>query len=187
MSKNIYGDDINYDELEQHVYPDEGPEIFYICPICGNEYLKNFITQYDGRTMCIDCWSERNEDQLMSNLGSYLWITKAAKKVGGPINLVLLIGASGAALYKGSELIVKKCIKTVQKNKKQKPSTTRSEILYKVILARKSNEGLDFAVGDQFRVLESDGDAVLIEKIGDTNNPYFVSAKLLHKISNYKG
>lgn len=40
MSKNIYGEEINYDELEQHVYEDEGNEIFYTCPICGGEYLE---------------------------------------------------------------------------------------------------------------------------------------------------
>lgn len=59
MRKNIYGDWINYDELEQRVYKDEGDEIFYVCPICGGEYLEDFITQIDGETMCIDCWHER--------------------------------------------------------------------------------------------------------------------------------
>lgn len=33
MSKNIYGEDINFDELEQHVYEDEDDDVFYICPI----------------------------------------------------------------------------------------------------------------------------------------------------------
>lgn len=49
-----------------------------------------------------------------------------------------------------------------------------------------SNEGLAFKIGDQFRVLEIDRDAVLIEKIVDNNNPYFVSEELLTNISNYK-
>ena len=63
MSRNIYGEDINLDELEQHEYKDEGDEIFYVCPLCGGEYLKNFITQGDdGQTMCIDCWNERYGD-----------------------------------------------------------------------------------------------------------------------------
>lgn len=60
MRKNIYGERINYDELEQHVYKDTGSEIFYTCPICRREYLKSFITQDSGQVMCIDCWSERN-------------------------------------------------------------------------------------------------------------------------------
>lgn len=60
MRENIYGEEINFDILEQHVYEDEGDEIFYTCPVCGGEYLDTFITQHNGRIMCIDCWSERN-------------------------------------------------------------------------------------------------------------------------------
>lgn len=45
-----------------------------------------------------------------------------------------------------------------------------------------SNEDLAFKIGDQFRVLEIDRDAVLIEKIVDNNNPYFVSEELLTNI-----
>ena len=62
MRKNIYGDIINYDELEQHVYEDEGDDVFYVCQVCGGEYLENFITKSGEQTMCIDCWSERNGD-----------------------------------------------------------------------------------------------------------------------------
>lgn len=62
MRKNIYGYIINYDELEQHVYEDEGDDVFYVCPVCGGEYLENFITKSGEQTMCIDCWSERNGD-----------------------------------------------------------------------------------------------------------------------------
>ena len=71
MSKNIYGEEINYDALEQHVYEDEGDEVFYTCPICGGEYLDSFITEHNGQTMCIDCWSERNQDRFMRCLGEY--------------------------------------------------------------------------------------------------------------------
>lgn len=62
MGKNIYGEDINFDELEQHVYQEEGEEIFYTCPICHGEYLDTFITKEGNQTMCIDCWSKRNGD-----------------------------------------------------------------------------------------------------------------------------
>lgn len=50
----------------------------------------------------------------------------------------------------------------------------------------KSSEGLTFNVGDSYQVLERDKDAVLIKKTGDTNNPYFVSAELLHSISDFE-
>ena len=43
-----------------------------------------------------------------------------------------------------------------------------------------------FSVDDTFKVLEIDGDATLIEKIGDENNPYFVSGCFLESISDYK-
>lgn len=62
MSTNIYGDDINYDELNPHTYPEEGPETFYDCPICDGEYLKDLITEENGQIMCIDCWAERYGD-----------------------------------------------------------------------------------------------------------------------------
>lgn len=121
----------------------------------------------------------------MSNLGPYQWMTTVAKKVHGPVNLLLLAGATGAVLYKGGEMVVKQCIKTIKERKATKPAIEANEKLFNVTLAGRSNEEIEFVVGDQFRVLESDGDSVLIEKIGDSNNPYFVSAEVLHNISDY--
>ena len=58
--KNVdYDENVNYDELEQHTYPDSGDHIFYTCPICGNEYLATFIIEENGQTMCIDCWNKK--------------------------------------------------------------------------------------------------------------------------------
>jgi hypothetical protein len=39
--------------------------------------------------------------------------------------------------------------------------------------------------GSTFHILERDQDSVLIAVPGDKNNPYFVSAEKLSKISNY--
>lgn len=121
----------------------------------------------------------------MSNLGAYQWMTTAAKRVGGPVNLLILAGTTGAAIYKGSEIVVKQCLKTIKTRKTTKLAEAK-KVLYEVALDSRSNEGLEFVVGDKFRVLEADGDSVLIEKIGDTNNPYFVSAEILRRISDYK-
>lgn len=123
----------------------------------------------------------------MSNLGGYQWLTTVAKKVGGPKNLVLVIAGAGAVIYKSGEIAVKQTVKTIKriKNKEQLSETANTEI-YTVTAEGVSNEGLEFKIGDQFRVLESDKDAVLIEKSGDNNNPYFVSAELLKNISDYK-
>lgn len=121
----------------------------------------------------------------MSNLGAYQWITTIAKKVGGPINLLLLTGVAGAGVYKVGEITVKKVIKTVKANQEHKQKAIEANVLYTVSTPGKSNEGVDFAVGDQFRALETAGNAVLIEKIQDENNPYFVAAEFLRSISDY--
>lgn len=130
---------------------------------------------------------ETKEAKRMSNLGAYQWLTTAAKKVGGPKNLVGIIAGTGAvagvAVYKGGEIVVKKIKKKMNTEELQETSDT---IIYSVTAEGVSNEGLEFKIGDQFRVLEIDKDAVLIEKIGDDNNPYFVSEELLKNISNYK-
>ena len=127
----------------------------------------------------------------MSNLGAYQWITSTSKKVGGPINLLLLTGATGAIagtiVYKISEFGVKKGIKALKAH--QAPHTwclMANTNIYSVTSAGTSDEGVEFSIGTKFKVLETDGDSVLIEKIGDGNNPYFVSKEFLHTISDFK-
>ena len=120
----------------------------------------------------------------MSNLGAYQWITTMSKKVGGPEKLIALISVGSIVIYKGSEMAVKKLIKAI---KKSKAKAEEKGTAYKVAIPSESNEGLKFKIGDEFYVLETDGDIILIEKIGDSNNPYFVDMKFISKISNYKG
>ena len=123
----------------------------------------------------------------MSNLGGYKWFTTTAKKVGGPTNLVLIIAGTGAVVYKGSEVLVKNGVKAIKKKCNEKKLIAESNIkTYVAKVPGVSNEGLAFEVGDKFKVLESDGDAMSIEKIRDIDNHYFVSADLLKEISNYK-
>lgn len=122
----------------------------------------------------------------MSNLGGYQWLTTVAKKVGGPKNLVLIIAGTGAVVYKGGEIVVKKTVKEIKKRMSQEKLLEIADTkIYTVTAEGTSNEGLEFKIGDQFKVLETDKDAVLIEKIGDSDNPYFISAELLKNISNY--
>jgi hypothetical protein len=47
------------------------------------------------------------------------------------------------------------------------------------------SSGLVLSEGDSYQVLYSDEDMVLVEKIGDTNNPYMVSPEFLRSVSNY--
>lgn len=116
----------------------------------------------------------------MGNLGAYQWMTTAAKKVGGPIALLTIFAVGGAAVSKIGEFAVKQCIKIHNKKGETKKTS------YIVTTYGESNKGLKFNVGDKYNVLESDGESVLIEKIGDKNNPYFVSAELLRDISDYQ-
>lgn len=59
------------------------------------------------------------------------------------------------------------------------------ERIFDVISNGKSDGGLELNVGDKYRILETDGEAILIEKIGDPNNPYFVSADFLQSVSSF--
>lgn len=122
----------------------------------------------------------------MSNLGLYQEMTTYAKKVGGPLQFVGILVGSGAVIGGAIATSVNVISKKVKKHIEDKNKRLESEIIYKVTCYGCSNEGLVFDVGDTFRVLESDGDAVLIEKIGNANNPYFVSKKFLNTISDYK-
>lgn len=117
----------------------------------------------------------------MSNLGLYQKMTEIAKKVGGPKKLFQLVFGSGIIVgASGTTLCVLSVKKAMRNNMKSQDKTIYCVKKYGV-----SNEGLQFKIGDKFRVLEIDKDAVLIEKIGDANNPYFVSYDLLNDISDY--
>ena len=122
----------------------------------------------------------------MSNLGAYQWMTATAKKVGGPVNFMILIAGVGAATYKVAEVTVVSAAKGVKKLiEANQYYVITEEKIYIITSDDKTNKAVKFKAGDQFKILQSDGDAVLVEKIGDKNNPYFVSAKLLRKISDY--
>ena len=123
----------------------------------------------------------------MSNLGMYQWMTATAKKMGGPVQFLTAVAAAGAVTYKASEIIVKKCKKALDAKRLFRAKNVKSnENLYSVNSPGESNEKVSFDIGDQFKVLEEDGDSVLIEKIGEENNPYFVSSELIEEISDYK-
>lgn len=122
----------------------------------------------------------------MSNLGWYQVITTWSKKVGGPLNLLGIVAGVGAvggvAGTKGVEALVG------SQKKKAAEKEKAAELLKTYTVSKEGvrNEGLQFHVGETFKVLERDGNAVLIEKLGDDNNPYFVAAELLNEISDYK-
>lgn len=122
----------------------------------------------------------------MSNLGWYQVLTSMAKKVGGPKKLIAYIAGGGAIIGGGVALggnAIKNKVLSELDKKKQAEALAK---IYTVNKEGRSNEGLYFEEGDTFKLLEIDGDAGLIEKIGDDNNPYFVSRKFLSSISDYE-
>ena len=123
----------------------------------------------------------------MSNLGSYQRFTTVAKKFGGVEQFLGLIVTGSTAMGAALGIFAKQAADNAKKRKAlKKVATNESEILYKVFARGVSNEGLKLDIGDEFRVLATDKDAILIEIIGDANNPYFVDKKLLTKLSDYK-
>lgn len=119
----------------------------------------------------------------MSNLGLYQIMTSCAKKVGGPLNLAIVVAVGGYTVIRLGEASVKIVVKTI-KNYSNERKNAQTEI-YVVQSNGKANDELIFDIGDKYRVLEMDNDAVLIEKIGARNNPYWVSAELLRSVSNF--
>ena len=119
----------------------------------------------------------------MSNLGLYQTMTNLAKKFGGPQYLGIAVAVGGYTVFRIGEAGIKKVVKTIRKHSKE--IKTLCQKTYVVHSIGKSNEGLFFNKGDKYRVLAQDKESVLIEKIGDRNNPYFISSELLCSISNF--
>ena len=124
----------------------------------------------------------------MSNLGWYQIITTLSKKVGGPKILIGLVIAGGLAV--GTGLGIGGTLLTQKGNKSRKKSKDISYLengrTFTISAEHKDKNGLDLKVGDKFKVLESDGNSILIEKLDDLNNPYFTSLSILKSISDFK-
>lgn len=133
----------------------------------------------------------------MSNLGGYQVITTLIKRVGGPENAMKLAAAAGGLLLVAGGAAhagIQKATPALKKKAEQLIETWRSRegatgelagSVYTVTAAAESDQGVSFDVGDTFRVLERDADAVLIELIGNDDNPWVISADLLAEISDF--
>lgn len=124
----------------------------------------------------------------MSNLGGYQTITTIFKALGGPKKAVglilggtLTVGCVAGSFVPGAFKRVKTAIE-----KRTSPSQTTGQ-MFTVHIDRDGDDRREpkLRVGDQYRVLELDGDAVLIEVLNNANNPYFVSGAILAKISDF--
>lgn len=125
----------------------------------------------------------------MSNLGDYQRITTLIKQLGGPkvaralaaAGAVLLVTAGGAA-HAGYQKAAPKVKDWIAKL--GQPDALAGSV-YNVRIDAEDDQGLAFQAGDTFRVLERDGDAVLIELVGNDDNPWAVSAAFLARISDF--
>ncbi len=117
----------------------------------------------------------------MSNLGGYQTIVNLAKKAGGPGKLVGIIAVGGFGVIRAGEAGTKKLVDILKS--RNVPLATRGQ----VFRASSGGEcgGAKIHVGDEYRVLEGDGDAILIEILGDSSNPYVVSDRFLRSVSDY--
>ncbi|MGY2747845.1 hypothetical protein [Arthrobacter sp. UYCu723] len=124
----------------------------------------------------------------MSNLGGYQTITTIFKALGGPKKAVVVIlggtfavgGVAGSfvpSAFKHAKAAVKK---------RTSPGPTTGQ-MFTVHTDRDGDDRSEpkLRVGDQYRVLERDGDAVLIDVLNNANNPYFVSGEILARISDF--
>ena len=118
----------------------------------------------------------------MSNLGLYQFMVVAAKRVGGPKVLFGLVALGGGLITKAVDIGVRKVKKVIQQKQREK----EANIVHTVNQDGISDEGLSFKVGDKFRVLSKIEDVgLLIEKLGDNDNPYFVPIDFISMISDY--
>ena len=97
----------------------------------------------------------------MRNLKGYQIMTTVAKKVGGPMNLVICMAVTGYAIGKLVEIPIK-----VLKEKS-------SEKVYTVDTFGISDNGINLYPGDKFKVLEEDTEMAFIEIVGEVYNQYF--------------
>ena len=121
----------------------------------------------------------------MGNLGFYQTMTTFAKALGGPEKAVAVVGVVGYGVFRTIEAGGRRVYRVVVE--KRSAANAAPDGLFTFAVAAEPGGGLMFHVGDQFRILERDGDAVLIEVLGDANNPYFVSSAVLKSVSDFSG
>jgi hypothetical protein len=117
----------------------------------------------------------------MSNLGVYQTLTTIAKKAGGPTRLVAIIAVGGYGILRASEAGAKRAVRTIKE--RSAPCATKGQVFR--VTSEGNAGGAKMRVGDEYRVLECDGDAILIEVLGDLDSPYFVSSKFLSSVSDF--
>lgn len=122
----------------------------------------------------------------MGNLGLYQLMTTVAKRVGGPAVLLTGVALAGYATLRPVEAGAKRAgRKLVSVIKSRRAQVDTPGQIYIVHTDTDAGGDLWLKAADRYRVLEQDGDAVLIEVDGALENPYVVSAALLAEVSDF--
>ena len=116
----------------------------------------------------------------MSNLGTYQVMTTVAKRMGGPGYLLIACGGAGYCILRVAEAGGKKAVKAYKMHKETKEK--EASPTYSIVVPYSDKFGLQLKAGDRVRIVETDGDSYLIDKLGDKNNPYFISGEKLKAI-----
>lgn len=122
----------------------------------------------------------------ISDFSDYIKLTTLAKKVGGPRALIAVAAVGGWVVARGAEAVGKKAFKTSKKKSKKRsvPCATKG-LVFVVKSDGQDVGGLKLRAGGEYKVLECDGDAILIEVLNDSNNPYFASSHFLRSVSDF--
>ncbi|HJD69208.1 MAG TPA: hypothetical protein K8V54_05670 [Corynebacterium kroppenstedtii] len=125
----------------------------------------------------------------MSNLGDYQRIVTFIKSLGGPEAAKKYAAAvaggifvAGGFAFVGAQKGVDKVRSRLVKRSEQCASIGQTFTIHTDAV---DDSGLKFRAGGKLTVLECDATAILIEILGDTENPYFVSSEFLALISDY--
>lgn len=122
----------------------------------------------------------------MSNLGAYQVMTTLAKRVGGPKFLLGYTMVGGYFVLRISEAGVKKVVTTIKSLYADLSDNAQDCNEYTVTTSATGNDGVHYHAGDKIRILDQlEGNAALIEKVGDENSPYLETVSFLKSISSY--
>lgn len=122
----------------------------------------------------------------MGNLGGYQRVTTVMKTLGGPGKATTLVlggvFVAGGAAYAGGQRVVRAARSAIARNRV--PCATKGQ-QFDVHTDGATSGGLSVQIGDRYRVLDCDGDAILIDRLGDAGSPYFASAEFLSTVSDF--
>ena len=126
----------------------------------------------------------------MSNLGGYQDAVRLIKALGGPKRAAVVglavVGTTGYVVLRMAEAGGKRGIGALKSAiKKRNAPCELEDRVFTVRTDGTDDQGLEFKLGAEYKVLECIDDAVLIELVGDDDNPHIVSVAFLTTISDF--